>query len=108
MNKHRETLNKIRKAAAQNILLLPHAVKQIARPDRMISRQEIETVIYTGEIIEDYPEDVRGHSCLVLGLGDNTRPIHIVCAPKDEYLTIISAYLPIPEKWSADFKRRVK
>ena len=39
-------------------------------------------VIQEGEIIEDYPEDARGHSFLVLGLGNDRRPIHIVCAPK--------------------------
>ena len=39
-----------------------------------------------GEIIEDYPEDTGGHSCLILGRGGDGRPIHIVCAPKDEYL----------------------
>ena len=58
-------------------------------------------------MIEDYPEDVRGHSCLILGFGDGTRPIHIVCSPKDEYLAIITAYLPDEDEWSDDFRVRI-
>jgi hypothetical protein len=79
----------------------------MSRPDRMISTQEIERIIMTGEVIEDYPQDSRGHSCLILGLGQNNRPIHIVCSPKNEYLAIITAYLPDPLQWSSDFKRRL-
>lgn len=101
-------LSKIRESASKKILFLPHATKQMMRPDRMISTQDIRMVIEYGEIIEDYPADVRGHSCLVFGFGEQQRPIHVVCAPKDEYLAIISAYLPSSDKWSSDFKERIK
>ncbi|MBW4602843.1 MAG: DUF4258 domain-containing protein [Calothrix sp. FI2-JRJ7] len=79
----------------------------MSRPERMISTAEIETVVMTGEVIEDYPEDARGHSCLILGLVQSNRPIHVVCAPKDDYLAIITAYLPDPNQWSSDFRRRL-
>jgi hypothetical protein len=49
---------------------------------------------------------VRGHSCLLLGSGDGDRPIHIVCSPKPDYLAVITAYIPQPDQWSADFKER--
>jgi hypothetical protein len=97
----------VRQAATQKLLFLPHTIRQMSRPDRMISTQEIERIIITGEVIEDYPQDSRGHSCLILGLGQNNRPIHIVCSPKNEYLAIITAYLPDPLQWSSDFKRRL-
>jgi hypothetical protein len=74
----------------------------------MITAAEVKRVIETGEIIEDYPEDVRGHSVLILGWGDGMRAIHVVCSPKDQYLTIITAYLPDQEEWSADFTKRTK
>jgi len=83
-----------RQAATKRLLFLPHTIRQMSRPDRMISTQEFERIIMTGEVIEDYPEDLRGHSCLILGFGQSNRPIHIVCAPKNEYLAIITAYLP--------------
>jgi hypothetical protein len=78
------------------------------RPDRMIRRTEVRRVIAEGEVIEDYPKDARGHSCLLLGFGDRERPIHVVCAPREDYLAIITAYLPDPNEWSGDFRKRVK
>lgn len=99
-------LEQVREAAAKRLLFLPHTIGQMSRSDRMITTTEIETVVMTGELIESYPEDVRGQSCLMLGFGENSRPIHVVCAPKDEYLAIITAYLPDPSKWSSNFRRR--
>lgn len=78
----------------------------MSRPDRMIRAAEVREVVNTGDIIEDYPEDVRGHSCLLLGVGDQGRPIHVVCAPKKDYLAIITAYLPDPDEWEDDFRSR--
>lgn len=98
----------IRDRASQRLLFLPHAVRQMSQPDRMISTADVRKVIEDGEVIEDYPEDVRGHSCLLLGRGSGKRPVHIVCAPKDDYLAVITAYIPDENQWSKDFKTRVK
>lgn len=98
----------IRDRAARRILFLPHAVRQMSRPDRMISTADVRKVIEEGEIIEDYPEDARGHSCLILGRGNDGRPIHIVCAPKNDYLAVITAYIPDDTQWSADFRTRIR
>ncbi|NQT85422.1 DUF4258 domain-containing protein [bacterium] len=99
-------LVRVRTSAAGRILFLPHAVRQMARPDRMISTREVRRVIEEGEVIEDYPEDSRGHSCLLLGHGEDERPLHVVCAPKEEFLAIITAYLPEPETWDEQFRTR--
>jgi len=101
-----EILELVRKAAQKRILFLPHALDRMNQPDRMITPAEVRQVIFYGEVIEDYPEDVRGHSCLMLGWGEQGRPIHIVCAPKEDYLAIISAYIPDPERWELDWKTR--
>ena len=100
------TLQQVRQAAAIKILFLPHAVQQMARPECMISTAEVRQILDTGAMIEDYPDDPRGHSCLLLGHGNNGRPIHVVCAPKAEYLAIITAYLPSPDAWGDDFRTR--
>jgi hypothetical protein len=97
----------VRQAAAKRFLFLPHAIRQMSRPDRLITTLEIRNVVEHGEIIEDYPEDVRGHSCLMLGRGEDNRAIHVVCSPKDEYLAIITAYLPDEGEWLNDFRVRV-
>ena len=93
-------------AAQKRLLFLPHAIRQMSRPQRMISSHEVEDVVTNGELIEDYRNDLRGHSCLMLGFGDAGRVVHVVCSPKDEYLAIITAYLPDPAQWSDDFRRR--
>ena len=62
---------------------------------------EIETALTQGEILEDYPEDPRGESCLVLGYA-GTKPIHAVIGwakttPEDEkILRIITVHIPQP------------
>lgn len=96
----------VRAAAEKKILFLPHAVRQMSRPERMIRVAEVRSCVTGGELIEDYPEDVRGHSCLILGDGDDRRPIHVVCSPKADYLAIVTAYEPDPAQWEADFKTR--
>ncbi len=85
MEANKTILQQICQAAARKILLLPHAVQQMARSERLISTAEVRHVVDTGEVIEDYPEDPRGHSCLLLGYGTAARPLHVVCAPKAEY-----------------------
>lgn len=69
-------------AARKRLLFLPHAIRQMARPQRMISSDDVEAVVTQGEIIEDYPSDPRGHSCLMLGFGEARRSVHVVCSPK--------------------------
>ena len=100
-------LTRVREAARQRILYLPHAIRQMSHPERMIQPSEVESVLMEGEIIEDYPTDPRGHSCLLMGFAGDAQPIHVVCSPKDEYLAVITAYRPDPEQWSPDFRRRL-
>jgi hypothetical protein len=101
-------ISRIRISAGKRILFLPHAIRQMSRPDRMIKPSEVRRVVEKGNVIEDYPEDARGHSCLLLGFGDENRPVHVVCAPKDDYLAIITAYLPDLKEWSPDYRERIK
>ena len=101
-----EIVEQVRRAATQRLLFLPHAVRQMAHPDRMITPSEIRAVIEQGTIIEDYPEDVRGHSCLLHGRGNKGRDIHVVCSPKEDFLAIITAYLPSQKEWERDMSTR--
>lgn len=58
-------VERVKRAAAERLLFLPHAVRQMARPEGMITPGEIREIIQHGELIEDYPEDAVGHSCLL-------------------------------------------
>jgi hypothetical protein len=101
-------MDHVRAAAKKRLLFLPHAVRQMLRPSRLIHTREVRQVIEDGWIIEAYPDDPRGGSCLILGFGDEGRPIHVVCVPREDYLAIITAYLPEGGEWSDDFKKRTK
>jgi hypothetical protein len=106
MQEQEQILARVRSSAETRILFLPHAVRQMSRPDRMINRREVRRVVEHGELVEDYPGDPRGHSCLLLGRGAGGRPVHVVCSPKEDYLAIITAYLPASTQWEDDFKTR--
>jgi len=100
-----EVKQEIIESAKKKILFLPHAVQQMSRPDRMITTREVEDTIYNGEVIETYPDESRGRSCLVLRKSDN-RCVHVVCAPRLEYLAIITAYIPDTAQWTNGFRNR--
>ena len=60
-----------------------HAVDQSIL--RRVSRYEVEEAIGQGQIIEDYPSDKYGPSCLIFGLTSGGRPIHVQCTHPAEY-----------------------
>ena len=45
-----------------------------------ISVQECREAVVNGVIIEDYPNDKYGPSCLIFGLTDVARPLHVQCS----------------------------
>jgi hypothetical protein len=100
--------NRVREAAAKKLLFLPHAIRQMNKPDRMITAAEVRAVVLQAEVIEDYPEDVRGHSCLLSGETSPGRMVHVVCSPKADYLAIITAYLPDAAEWDETRRQRRK
>lgn len=101
-----ELVDQIRKVAKKNVIYSSHAVDEMQAEDEIITADEITETIAKGEIIEDYPEDRRGHSCLMMAKTKKDRYIHVICAPKEDYLLIITAYIPSPDKWKNNFKTR--
>jgi hypothetical protein len=99
-------IHEVRRAAGKRIIYTEHALDRMNAEEEMITKDEVRHVILAGEIIEDYPGDARGHSCLMLAFTEKGRPVHVVCAPKEDYLGIITTYVPTEEKWEADFKTR--
>lgn len=81
-----------------------HAVDQSIL--RHIAVREIREAVICGEIIEDYPDDKYGPSCLILGYTEALRPLHIQCSyPSRPLIKIITLYEPDPNLW-IDFKVR--
>jgi hypothetical protein len=99
---------RVREAAGKKILFLPHAIDQMNRPDRLITPTDVREVVERGLVIEDYPGDSRGPSCLLMADVSSERVVHVVCSPKEDYLAIITAYLPSIEEWNRDMRTRRK
>ena len=92
------------KIAANQFEFTKHALDQSIL--RSVTVQELREAIAVGEVIEDYPEDKYGPSCLVFGVTKSNRPIHIQCShPSRELVKIITLYQPDPEQW-IDYKVR--
>ena len=82
-----------------------HAVDQALL--RYISVQELREAIVTSEVIEDYPTDKYGPSCLLLGFTTTARPIHIqISYPSRPVIKVVTVYQPDPERWIAHRYRR--
>ena len=77
--------------------------------ERGISREIVQRVLLTSEVIEDYPDDRPYPSALFLGLVD-VEPFHVVAAfdSKSGCCFIITAYSPDLEHFEPDYKTRRK
>ena len=83
-----------------------HAVDQSIV--RKISVQELREAVVRGEVIEDYPNDKYGPSCLIYGRTASGRPVHVQCSyPSRPLIKIITVYEPDPTRWQ-NFKTRRK
>lgn len=81
-----------------------HAVDQTII--RHISVQELREAIAGGEVIEVYPDDKYGPSCLIFGTTSIGRPIHVQCSdPSRQIVKIITVYEPDSARW-IEFKVR--
>jgi hypothetical protein len=94
------------KIAANQFEFTRHALDQSIV--RGITVQELREAMESGEVIEEYPQDKYGPSCLIFGMTKSDRPIHIQCSyPSREMIKIITLYQPDPEQW-IDYKERRK
>jgi hypothetical protein len=63
-------------------------------------------LVKSAEIIEDYPDDPRGPSCLILGMTAKGRPLHVQCSYPPG-VVVITAYEPETTEW-LDWRTRRK
>ncbi len=81
-----------------------HALDQSIR--RRITIAEVIQCIAAGAVIEDYPNDKYGPSCLIFGSTLATRPLHLQCShPSRPIIKVITIYEPDPDQW-IDFRTR--
>ena len=74
---------------------------------RRIGVDEVREVILGGEVLEDYPDDKYGPSCLILGFTAAGRALHVQCSyPSRQLVKFITMYEPDPQLWVEFRKRR--
>lgn len=82
-----------------------HAADQSIIRDISVAELE-EAIAGSSEVIEDYPEDKYGPSCLILGYTTAGRPLHVQRSyPSRPLIKIITLYEPDPDLW-IDFRVR--
>ena len=82
-----------------------HAVQRMFERD--VSVKRVLSAIEIGETIEDYTSEMPEPSRLILGF-QGKRPFHVVASENSETseITIITVYIPEPDKWKRDFRSR--
>ena len=97
---HRNLILRVKELVrSRNYRLTLHA--EAERDADCISVVEIEEALLhnDAEIVEDYPNDPRGHSFLLLGFTGEGKPTHALCSIHEETLVVITVYRPDPDLW---------
>ena len=101
------TIEHIRKLCLEGSYISKvHFDVQIA--SRGITLRDVAECISNGIIIESYPEDPRGPSCLIKGTSCTNSALHVVVGVSTENIIYITAYYPDPAKWDSTFSVRLR
>ncbi len=75
--------------------------------ERRVSVENVRQVLQSGEVIEDYSDEMPYPGGLMLGKRGK-RPLHVVMAEntKDKELVVITVYEPDPSQWKPGFRNR--
>ncbi|HET9911462.1 MAG TPA: DUF4258 domain-containing protein [Anaerolineales bacterium] len=82
-----------------------HAVQRMF--ERKVTVGNVSQALQLGEIIEDYSAEMPEPGRLILGF-QGKRPIHVVASenPETNEVTVVTVYIPDPQKWDKNFKGR--
>jgi hypothetical protein len=90
--------------AAQSYEISLHA--DDARIADGLTISQLEFALSNCQIIEHYPDDPRGESCLALGFSPEATPVHVVCGKnRSGHLILITVYIPAMPKWRDPYTR---
>jgi len=89
----------------QPIIFRIHAVQRMF--ERRIAIEAVRQVLQSGEMIEDYSEEMPDPGGLFSAMGGH-RPLHVVMAEnaKEGELVIITVYEPDKTQWKTGFRNR--
>jgi len=89
----------------RHIIFRVHAIQRMF--ERRIFVENVWQALQSGELIEDYSDDMPHPGGLILGK-HGKRPIHVVMAEnqKENELVVITVYEPDPSQWKSGFRNR--
>jgi hypothetical protein len=87
------------------ILYRAHAVQRMF--EREIAPVKVRRALEAEDVIEDYSNEMPEPSRLMMGF-QGKRPFHVVTSenPETDEITVVTVYLPDPNKWKKDFRSR--
>ncbi len=91
------------------ILVSRHGFRELAADGILLD--DVIAALADAIVVEEYPDYAKGPCVLVLGHDGTGKPIHVLCGiakGRETPAVLITAYRPQPERWSADFLKRVK
>ena len=99
--------DRIRQSVLRSEVLLSRHGYEAALEDD-VSIDEIREALISGMILEDYPEDQRGASCLMYGKTSSGRDLHVVVTKEVSPVLVITVYEPKPPAWMTPEERGPK
>jgi len=89
------------------IIFRIHAIQRMF--ERRVSDENVRRILQSGEMIEDYSDDMPHPGGLISGRRGN-RPLHVVTAENttEDELVVITVYEPDPSQWKTHFRSRKK
>lgn len=86
-----------------SLLFRAHAVQRMF--ERGVSVGKVREALKAEDVIEDYTFEMPEPSRLLFGM-QGRRPFHVVTSENTKHITIITVYLPSPDKWKKDSRSR--
>lgn len=95
--------------ARGEVRISDHGYDELA--DDGISADDVLAGLAAAVVVEDYRDDPRGRSVLVLQRGSDGGPLHVVwaiAAGRSTPAVMVTAYRPDPLRWSSNSMRRIR
>jgi len=105
-----ETLRRVQRLVLSgDYLVSRHGFRELAADDIVI--EDVLAGVGAALLVEDYPDSRKEPSILVLQHDRDGLPVHVMLGVPKAAGTpaiLVTAYRPAPERWSTDFRRRIR
>lgn len=94
---------------AGDYIVSRHGFRELAADDIFVADALLG--VETAFVVEEYPDSRKEPSVLILHNDRHGRPVHVMWGiPRStgRPAILVTAYRPKPERWSEDFKRRIR